>query len=151
MSTCQIREELTAYMDEELGSAERRAFEAHLGDCVSCREALRTQAALNEALGSLPTIEPEPGFESRFWARVTGEAETGGGWLARVGRGRLLWSAGLAAAAAAALLLVLRTPVVDSDPDYVIVADAEQFELLNEDIELLDIMEILEAWDGQEI
>ena len=51
---------------------------------------------------------------------------------------------------AAVALLLMRAPA-DPDPDWVIVADAESYELLQEeDLELLDVLEILEAWDGSE-
>ena len=68
-------------------------------------------------------------------------------WLtaSRVGIGL-----GSAAVVAVAVALLVRAPG-DPDPDWPIIVDAESYELFQEgDLELLDVLEILEAWDGSE-
>ncbi len=157
MNACRYSENLVAFLDEELSEQERADFESHLSNCQSCGETIDQQRSLGSALASLPTVDPSPGFETRFWARIAREDQAAEqrreqGFWARAGwRG---WLVGLttAAVAAGAVMLALRPPGPELDPDFALVADAEQFELLADaDIELLEVMEILEAWDGQEI
>jgi hypothetical protein len=63
---------------------------------------------------------------------------------------RLAVGLGGAAAVAAAALLLGRAPA-DPDPDWLIVVDSDGYEILQEgELELLDVLEILEAWDGSE-
>ncbi len=156
MSLCSQNENLIAFLDEELAADERTRFESHLSGCESCRAALELQRGLGESLAALPQIAPSAGFESRFWSRVTQEDATKGGFFARI-RERLGWrtlatGVGTAAVAALALTLALRAPSPETDPDWAIVADGEKYELLEDtDIELLDAMEFLEVWEGEEI
>jgi anti-sigma factor RsiW len=58
------------YHDGELSSAERAAYENHLASCGACRELDARVAAVFEALGDLPLIEPSAGFDERVLARV---------------------------------------------------------------------------------
>lgn len=74
-----------AFQDGALSEIQTRSVEAHLKICLSCGEAYRESLALNKMLRvGQPVIEPSPGFEARFWARVR-ERETEG-WLAKLDR-----------------------------------------------------------------
>ncbi len=155
MTACgNYRDDVVAYLDHELESASRAALESHLATCEGCSLEIERQRQLGEALAALPQLEPSGGFTARFWARLAREGEPRTHplaglreWLtaSRVGIGL-----GSAAAVAAAIALLVRVPA-DPDPDWPIVVDAESYELFQEgDLELLDVLEILEAWDGSE-
>ncbi len=148
------REDLVAYLDHELESALRTALESHLATCGGCSQELQRQRQLSEVLASLPQLEPSPEFTVRFWARLASEGESRPRWLAGLPEwltgSRVALGLGSAAAVAAAIALLVRTPT-DPDPDWPIVVDAENYELFQEgDLELLDLLEILEVWDGSE-
>ena len=105
---------------------------------------------MNVGLAALPAVELSPQFEARFWARIARESDLDAGPSRVHTFLRGLLGAGVLAAAAAALWIFVRTPPpAESDPsDWLIAADAEGFELLQEDVELLALMDILEEWDG---
>lgn len=147
------REDLGAYIDLELDGAARAALEAHLATCDGCARELQLLRGLGEALAALPQAEPGPQFAARFHARLARE----GGRRDLRARLRAWWSplrlslalGGAAAAVAAAILL--NPTQAEPDPDWLIVADAESYELLKEeDLDLLAVLEILEAWDDTE-
>ncbi len=148
------REDVVAYLDHELPPAARAALESHLATCEGCSLELELQRRLSEALASLPRLEPSGEFTARFWARLAREGKSRPRLLAalrewltasRVGIGL-----GSAAVVAVAVALLVRAPS-DPDPDWPIIVDAESYELFQEgDLELLDVLEILEAWDGSE-
>ncbi len=149
MSGCErYGTEVGSYLDGELEPRLRSGFEAHLSDCGACRQALRAQRRLAEALRGLPRLEPGPQFEPRFWARLAREEDHSPGWRARLARwspgSPLKWALGAAALATLALLLSLRDPGLPAE-DWAIVSDAEQFELLEStDLELLAALDVLE-------
>ena len=147
------RENLVAYLEGELDSSTRETVSAHLADCESCRAEISRQRQLDAALAGLPRLEPSPGFEARFWARLARERD-GPTWP---GARLLAWLSplrvglGLGGAAAVALILVFRLggpAVLEPDADWEIVVDSESYELFSEDVELLEILEILEDWDA---
>ncbi len=154
MTACgSYREDLMVYLDLELTASARREVEDHLSGCAGCSRELERLRQLGDSLAALPQIEPSPRFTARFWARLARESDAR---LAisrlwdRLSLPRLVLGLGGAAAVAAVALLLMRAPA-DPDPDWVIVADSESYELLQEgDLELLDVLEILEAWDGSE-
>ena len=148
------REDMIAFLDEGLATGDRRALESHLAGCPECSEELARQRRLSGALASLPQVEASPQFEARFWARLAREREDRGQGRARLREWltstRLAVALGGAAAVAVSALLLGRAPA-DPDPDWLMVADADSYEILQEgELELLDVLEILEAWDGIE-
>lgn len=63
MTSCaDIRENISAYADNELGIEERQAFEEHISRCPSCREELEDMLRIIAALKSLPMQELPEGF-----------------------------------------------------------------------------------------
>jgi anti-sigma factor RsiW len=150
MTCAERRAELVAYLDQELGPAERTELETHLAGCETCRTALAAERRLSGALASLPAVEPPRDFEARFWARVARERDAPAGFFQRLFSRRLALSLGGAAAAAVALVLALRSPV-EPDVDLQIVANGEDFELLEDpDLELIEVVDVLEEWDGDQ-
>ena len=151
---CSYRGELIPYLDLELDPNARRALESHLVECEGCSHELERQRALSEALAALHQVEPPADFAARFWARLARESDPQPRPVARLREWpsplRLAIGLGGAAALTAAVLLFMRTPA-DPDPDWSIVVDAESYELLEEgDLDLLEVLEILEEWDGSE-
>jgi anti-sigma factor RsiW len=152
-----IDERLSALLDAELEPAERDALEAELRARPETSAQLEALRALERALTDLPRLEPRPGFETRFRARLAGElAREWPPWWRRAGEpfaARGVWlGAGATAAAAAALFLAL-WPGSPQRPDaelefIALLEDPDTLELLrSEDVELLEVLEILEAWD----
>jgi anti-sigma factor RsiW len=96
---------LSAYLDGELGTAERRAVETHLRTCPVCRRDLAELEQVKTLLGALPEVEPPAGLfadirrELERPAPVLGPL---GGWL----RGAFRRPAVVAAAALLAVLLI---------------------------------------------
>ncbi len=154
--------ELGSYLDGELPGDARERIEASASADPALREQLDQLRRLDAALAELSPPEPSPGFETRFRARLAAERERRArpAWrrlLDRLELSHLLWGAGGLAAASAALLLAQRPPTdaafAPERPalDLAIAAEAEPeaWELLREeDLELLEVLEILEDWDG---
>ena len=93
-------ERLSAYLDDALAPAERAQVAAHLGACAECATRLAELAAVDGAVGSVPSEAPSGYFES-FPARLRARLEP------RAATRRLpVWTW----AAAAALLLAVVTP-----------------------------------------
>lgn len=106
MRTGHVTESLSAYLDGEVGGAERARIEAHLGTCADCRahlESLRCSVALVQGLD--PVSAPG-GFQAAVHTRVTASAAAKQSpslrWDA-LPRPRLSWKA---AGAVAAILLI---------------------------------------------
>ena len=112
------------------------------------REAFR---ALDQELGRLPRIGPQPQFEARFRARLARAEEAAQrGWRSLRWPRLLGWAIPAAGLAAVALALTLISP---SGPENgsSLVADREGFELVMEaDPELLYVLDALETWDELE-
>jgi len=159
MTCAERRAALLGYLDEELGSAERAELETHLAGCEACRAALAAERRLSGALAALPPVAPPRDFEARFWARIAREKDGARsarerdapvGWRERLFSRRAALGLGGAAAAAVALVLALRGPA-EPDVDLQIFANGEDFELLEDpDLDLIEVVDKLEAWDGDQ-
>jgi len=107
---------LSAYLERDLGEAERVAVEAHLAGCDACGadlEALRTAVAL---LRGLPAPAPPPFLTSRVMARIHGGETRPAGWrewLANLAAPAV--AAPLAAVVAAAAVVYLAEPRRDTE------------------------------------
>lgn len=144
--------ELEAYLDRELPAPLHTALQAHLPECADCRRALDAQRWLAGQIAGLAPQEPSPQFETRFWARIAREDDAPGVW-GRLGRRlpslRPDWALGAAALAVLALLLSQGESALPPQ-DWAIVADAEQFELLESgDLELLAALDLLDDPPGE--
>jgi anti-sigma factor RsiW len=150
MNCADCRAELVAYLDLETGPTERQQLEAHLAGCAACRAALEAERRLSGVLASLPALEPPADFEARFWARIAREQEAPLGWRARLFSRRLVLTLGGAAVLALAAIFSLRGRT-DPDADWQIEATSEDYELLEDpDLELIEIVDVLEEWDGDQ-
>ncbi len=101
-----MRNELSAYLYDELAAEGSAALEQHLAGCAACRDELASLRETRKLLGHWET--PQGGEDPRQLAREIAElARAEGRRVPRAGRGRLLrWSAILSGAAAALLFLL---------------------------------------------
>jgi anti-sigma factor RsiW len=113
MSCESVQDRLEAYGDGLLDEAARREVDAHLRVCPACARLVRQAARLADVLGASPDVEPSPGMEARFLARLRREAEPRFSWRRLVAgwRGWALAAAGAAAAAAVVLAVWPRDEV----------------------------------------
>jgi len=71
---------LVEYLDGRARPAERRAVEAHLSGCATCRTRAEEFRALWTALEDLPEIFPSPSFDASLRARIAAEPARRGFW-----------------------------------------------------------------------
>jgi hypothetical protein len=93
------KQDLSAYLDDELETERRREFDEHLGGCEACRTQLDTLRKLTSLLRDVPRAKAPPGLAPK----IVDAAKKGG--MPRILRIRSWIPA--AAAAAAVLLAVL--------------------------------------------
>jgi anti-sigma factor RsiW len=104
MTHAAASQRLSAYVDDEVMPAERRAVEEHLRGCATCRRDIAELRHVKMLLGALPDVEPPPGVLADLRRVPAGSGGAGAvrEWL----RGAFRRPAVAAAAAAAALLLI---------------------------------------------
>lgn len=150
-------ERLSAWLDGELDPRERGALEAELRERPGAEAQLEALRALERALGGLERIEPAAGFGARFRARLEQELDARRlPWWQRVWErlvpGSLVGAGAFATAAALIALAVWlgRPEALGPELEQIAeIGDPEAWDLLrSEDVELLEVLEILEAWDG---
>lgn len=105
------RDAIHRLLDDELDSAERAAFDAHLGSCAGCREMLAGLEATRAVLRALPKeMLPAEALDT-VWARTIRSAETG----RAAARAPWWWAAAAAATVTVAILGgLLRAPRLPS-------------------------------------
>jgi anti-sigma factor RsiW len=101
-----VSQELIAYLDGRMGSAERRETEEHLRGCPACRGRAEELRRIWSAMDEVPVIEPSFGFDARVRQRVAAEPRRG--WFA--------WFAPQARLAFSAVLLIALTVWVAKRP-----------------------------------
>jgi anti-sigma factor RsiW len=69
----EISNELIAYLDHRLDSAERREVEDHLANCAACRARADEFRQVWKVMDEVPAIEPSLGFDARIRQRVAAE------------------------------------------------------------------------------
>jgi hypothetical protein len=102
---------LSAYLEHDLGDAERAEMDAHLRTCTTCAGDLEDLRGAVDLLRRLPDPEPPPFLAARVMARIAaGEAHSPvwRRWLEQLGAP--LVAAPLAAAAAALLVFSFAAP-----------------------------------------
>lgn len=66
--TCErIEELLSAYLEGELGAAEKAAVEDHLAACPACAELLAALRQVTGAMAAFPEAEPSPALLARLY------------------------------------------------------------------------------------
>lgn len=116
---------------------------AHVDTCAACRDFVSRSAALDRALAVDSTVEPRPGFDTRFFAKLD---EARGRRSPRPGHA-LAWILGAAGAStvgtAVVLLALAARPDAPVPPDDL--ALAEDLDLV-EDLEMLQRLDEVEAF-----
>jgi anti-sigma factor RsiW len=69
-----VLEQLSAYLDGELGREESAAVQGHLSACAACAQRLEELAALDDVARALPADAP-PGYFEELPARVRARLE----------------------------------------------------------------------------
>lgn len=69
----EVSNELIAYLDHRMDSAERREVEEHLAGCVACRARAGEFRQVWKVMDEVPAIEPSLGFDARIRQRVAAE------------------------------------------------------------------------------
>lgn len=72
---------LMAYIDEEIGDADRKRFEEHLGQCESCRAELQEFTSLKEVTDDMKFQFPEDKLWATYWSGVYNRLERGVAWV----------------------------------------------------------------------
>ncbi len=73
MNCEQVSNELIAYLDCRMDSAERREVESHLAGCAACRARAEEFREISKLVDELPTIDPSLGFDARVRQRLAAE------------------------------------------------------------------------------
>jgi len=68
-----VSNNLIAYLDMRMDSAERREMEEHLAGCAACRARADEFRQIWKVMDELPAIEPSLGFDARMRQRVAAE------------------------------------------------------------------------------
>lgn len=111
MRHARAHELLSAYLERDLGEAERSAVEAHLAGCDACGAELEALRATVDLLRRLPAPAPPPFLSSRVMARIrSGETRpaTWRDWLGKLAAPAV--AAPLAAVTAAAAVVYFAEP-----------------------------------------
>jgi anti-sigma factor RsiW len=151
-----VIEDISAWVDGELGPKEREAVEAHLETCADCSRSLAEYRALGKLLGLDADVEAGPEFLAAVHARVR-EQRASSPLKSALIKG--------AAAVAATVLLVLGLlffqergvpdPSVVPGPDSVRPAFSAEFSeverAVKEDPEILEILNHLDALEEIEL
>jgi hypothetical protein len=72
MTSCaDVRENISAYADNELSLDERQSFEEHISKCPSCKEELEDMLRIIEVCRSMPLQELPEGFGAELHEKLT--------------------------------------------------------------------------------
>lgn len=146
-SDCPDESQVSAYADGELGTPAAAQMRAHLALCGHCRKLLRAYQAVDRQIGALPEISVSASFESGFRERLEAldEGPRGMERLKQLLSGwRPVWAFAVAVCLVAGVFLYGRfEKQAPSMEEVVIVENLELFR----DFELIQKLELLEAWD----
>ncbi|HTI13331.1 MAG TPA: zf-HC2 domain-containing protein [Dictyobacter sp.] len=67
MSCEQVKDLLSAYLDNQLAAGERQSIALHLQLCNSCRDILSDYRYFDDLLAQLPRITPQPALRSELF------------------------------------------------------------------------------------
>jgi hypothetical protein len=71
MASCfDARENICAYIDNELDADERRSFDEHIRDCMDCRRELEEMKRIIRLCNELPQLELPPGFKAELHEKL---------------------------------------------------------------------------------
>ena len=76
-----VRELLSAYVDGELGTDERRTVEGHLAACPECQKEHEEMARFERVMGKMTFKSPPREVWELYWVSVYNRLERGLGWI----------------------------------------------------------------------
>jgi len=80
--TCQNYKDLMmAYLDNEIGDEQRRAFREHLASCPRCAAELKEFEKLKRLTDGMTLLEPEDRIWEQYWGNVYNRVERGLAWI----------------------------------------------------------------------
>ena len=109
MASCfDARENICAYIDNELDADEMRSFEEHIRDCKDCRRELDEMKRIIRLCNELPQLELPPGFRAELHEKLLA-VQGGQDKVVKYGRRNriLFWTRTFASIAAGVLLIFL--------------------------------------------
>ncbi|HOQ06183.1 MAG TPA: anti-sigma factor [Clostridiales bacterium] len=75
MNCADVRENISAYADDELSAAERKSFEEHISSCPECREELDEMVRIIKLCRSVPLYDLPEGFRDGLHEKLTAAAK----------------------------------------------------------------------------
>ena len=73
MECREVKNNLSAYHDQELDAGLMKEIEDHLGSCPGCLQESREILRAWDSLDLAPKIEPSPDYMSRFWTKAAAQ------------------------------------------------------------------------------
>jgi hypothetical protein len=140
---------LLDYCENRLPFASVKSFEEHLAGCLDCRAFVEEQSKLSSLLEQWPLEPISRDFNAKLYAKMDKTAKPITWWRALLGR--LAQSSAMPPVAAAVVMgiaLLLLAPSM-TDTFSVETVDANQVEMMLDDIEMLDQM--AEASEAQSL
>ena len=102
---CEEKEQLVAYLYDDLANGERTRFESHLRTCVECRDELKALRGVRADLAAWAPPEPDFGFRVVRGGRDLAERDAVRPPVAPLNSWRAWWTPAAGLAAAAVLVL----------------------------------------------
>jgi hypothetical protein len=106
MNCADVRENISAYADNELDANERKLFEEHTSNCPECKKELDDMVRIIKLCRSMPLHDLPEGFRDELHEKLAAAASRND--LAAAGAGKPKWklTAGTFASIAAVILLI---------------------------------------------
>ncbi len=143
---CQhVREKIALWMDGALANEEAAAVGQHFTGCKSCRDELKAYTKAWNALKSWPDLEPNPGYVSRFWTRLSRQEP----WYVRIWKfwKPILTDRFFAPGLATALLVIITASIIFYNTFSATQTETLISSLTADDIEFVENIEIAENYD----
>jgi uncharacterized protein YdcH (DUF465 family) len=106
MNCADVRENISAYADDELSASERRSFEEHISSCPGCRKEMDDMIRIIKLCQSMPLYDLPEGFGDELHEKLTAAASDNGNAVTGVDWQKRIWTAKTFASIAAGILLI---------------------------------------------
>lgn len=145
------KQRISLWIDQTLDSEERAQVGQHLARCEECRAEFKAYTKVWNDLKIWPDIEPDPGYVSRFWTRISLQKP----WYERVAEFlRPLWPGQKLSPVMATLLIVImimgitiyRTTAVVRTENVLSKLSADDMDFI-ENIDLAENLDVLQNLD----
>ena len=78
------------YLDGEMSTAERAAFEEHLSSCGECRQSMDELGSVERLTGMMKIRDPQDDFWESYWKKLFRRLERKTGWLLMIAGAALI-------------------------------------------------------------